>query len=756
MKRGVKIGLWLLGTLLTLLLLVFFFISSIAKWAITKYDKEFIGREVSINRLWINLLSGNLQVEGFVLYEPNDTTPFISVAALQTHIHVGKALKGEYEVTRFFIDKPQVNIFQRESHFNFDDLLARFASPADTALPSDTVPLKWSLSNFQISDAQIAYTNNSLGNTIALQELFIKSPSLAWNKPEMLCKIDFNINSGGRFSNLLRLNTSEGNYSLNLGIQHFNLASWYAYLREIIQVKSFKGELNTRLHIAGNINKPEALGLKGLFNLHGIEVIDPKGYPLLGVENVDLLIDSIQVSNGLYKLASLDINKLFCVYEMYPKGSNFDRLFAAAAQENTTTSGDTASIPYDNPFLLLTYYTKDVVNNQALSQYSAQDFSLRNSHLIFRDYTLQQKFNFELSKLQLTAANLRSASNQLKFSIASLLNRSGNLKGNLSIDPKDFKHLDFNCNISNLRMSDMNPYMVYYIAHPFLDGLVNYTCKTRISAKHELNSENKLSIKTVYVGKKQKNKTAYDLPVKLAIALLRDYKGNINLEVPVEGNLDDPHYKLGKVIWGVVKNIFVKAAMAPYQLLASMFGGNEAELKEMKIGFIEPELSKAQTSALDKVARILAEKTGLHAEFIQVSNNQAEAEEWGMFYLKKDYLLSTGKLKPDSFTQAMVDSVNMLPTQDSLFVKYVASRLPLAQDAGLPIQEQMHKIISNEQLMAQVTWAMNYRNAAINRYLVKVKRVDPTRLRILNTPKQDLANTETVSKYVINYFVPED
>jgi hypothetical protein len=202
----------------------------------------------------------------------------------------------------------------------------------------------------------------------------------------------------------------------------------------------------------------------------------------------------------------------------------------------------------------------------------------------------------------------------------------------------------------------------------------------------------------------------------------------------------------------VVKNIFIKAAMAPYQLLASLFGGNEEELKEVKFEFIQVGFADKQQQALDKVVRILNEKQGLKAEFIQVSNNELEQEEWGMFTLKKQYLEKKYGVKLDSFNQALVDSVNGVSVQDTLFTQFVAGKLPNPLDVELPIQEQMKKIIPATQLQEMTINAMERRNAAIRNFLNVKKKIPAERFRVINTTKQEAANTETVSKYLINYF----
>ncbi len=320
LKLPVKIIVVLLSVLISLFVIAFIFISPICKWAIEKYDTEFVGREITVERFWLNLMTGNLEINNFVLFEKDGKTAFVKVGALKTGVNIRKAIKGEYDITLFQLDQPEINIIQREAHFNFDDLIAKFSSPSDTAQnpdAADTLPTKWSVLNAQISNAKIAYTNNSLGNTLALEKLCIVSPLLQWDRPDMLYKINFDINTGGSFSNLIKVNTQSLDYQMAINVKQFDLSAWYVYLKEIIKVKSLAGNFNTTLKVAGNFNDPANLGLKGLLNLNGINVIDPKGYRLMGVKDITLKVDTIDIKHGVYDLKSMDIDQLFLVYEMY-------------------------------------------------------------------------------------------------------------------------------------------------------------------------------------------------------------------------------------------------------------------------------------------------------------------------------------------------------------------------------------------------------------------------------------------------------
>jgi hypothetical protein len=99
---------------------------------------------------------------------------------------------------------------------------------------------------------------------------------------------------------------------------------------------------------------------------------------------------------------------------------------------------------------------------------------------------------------------------------------------------------------------------------------LNYKVENR-----QLDAKHRITINQLQLGEKVDSPEATSLPVKLAIALLKDRNGVINLDLPVNGSLDDPQFRLGPLIWKVVVNLFTKAVTAPFALLGSLFGGGE-------------------------------------------------------------------------------------------------------------------------------------------------------------------------------------
>jgi hypothetical protein len=129
----------------------------------------------------------------------------------------------------------------------------------------------------------------------------------------------------------------------------------------------------------------------------------------------------------------------------------------------------------------------------------------------------------------------------------------------------------------------------------------------------KLDAKNRLTLDQFTFGEKVNSPEALKLPVKLAVALLKDRHGVIDIDLPISGSLDDPQFKLGRLILKTLGNLIVKAVTAPFSLIAKAFGGGDEQ------SFVEfpGGLARLEGRAADKikaVARALHERPGLSFE----------------------------------------------------------------------------------------------------------------------------------------------
>ena len=116
----------------------------------------------------------------------------------------------------------------------------------------------------------------------------------------------------------------------------------------------------------------------------------------------------------------------------------------------------------------------------------------------------------------------------------------------------------------------MSPYSRKFIGYPLTKGKLSLDLHYLVDGK-KLTSENKAFIDQITLGDFLENDTATSLPVQLAISLLKNRSGEIILDIPVLGELDDPEFSVSGVVFTVIKNLLVKAATSPFALLGPLF-----------------------------------------------------------------------------------------------------------------------------------------------------------------------------------------
>ena len=133
-------------------------------------------------------------------------------------------------------------------------------------------------------------------------------------------------------------------------------------------------------------------------------------------------------------------------------------------------------------------------------------------------------------------------------------------------------YTDLALNFRNMELSIFNPYSGKFAGYNITKGKLTTELHYKVVGR-KLDAQHHISVDQLEFGDKTASKDAVSLPIKLAVALLKDRHGVINLDVPVSGTLDDPTFRLGPIIWKVFVNILEKAVTAPFALLGALFGG---------------------------------------------------------------------------------------------------------------------------------------------------------------------------------------
>ena len=739
MKKSLKITVILSSILLGLVLMIIIFISPISKYLIEKYSEEYTGRKITMEGLRINIFNGSMTAKGFTVFEAKSAKPFFKTDVLDVNIAVYKLWAGQYDITSVELLNPYVQVIQKGDKFNYTDLMNRFFAD-DTTKKVDTKPVKYWARNIQVNNATILYTNTKPLTHIKLIKGAVQIPLIAWDDPIYKIQTVFELSTGGRNKALLHFNANTYDYKAKIDVDQLNIDFLYPYLKDYMKVKSLKGLINTNLWLSGNANQPTAIALSGSIKANDFAIVDATNELLTSIDKTNVLIDTINTAKNRYNFRSISMDHPFFRLSMYDKGFNYERIMTTPL----AISGDTASTIYSNVFLMMSGYIQEIVREYDVNNYQINQFKITRGQCIFTDFTHGDKFRYVLDSMVLSSNRLSSANPFLLFTVKSRLNTSGKMSGTLKVDPKHYQDIIIDASIKDLLITDFNPYSKYYVATPFLNGTISYENQTTVIGG-KLDSKNILDVRQIKTGKKVKNSTAMNLPVGLAVSLLKDVKGNIHLDIPVKGSLNDPKFKWGRVIWGVLKNLVIKAATAPFRLLANLFGGKEEDFKEMQFEYTQTDIMPNQQTVLDRLAKIAIEKPEIKIELTQVTNILDETEAIAVYQMKQKYLGISNAI-PAQELKRRTDSIS---NNDSLFVKYLVSKLPNAQ--GLQsTEEKSVQLIGREKITPEVHALMDKRNAAVMQYLVNQKKVPSTSITISNTKELNQLQKSAPPKYVIN------
>jgi uncharacterized protein involved in outer membrane biogenesis len=367
--------------------------------------------------------------------------------------------------------------------------------------------------------------------------------------------------------------------------------------------------------------------------------------------------------------------------------------------------------------------------------------TLQGGEIAFTDNHIKPNFRAELFDVGGTIAGLSTGKDMLAdVNLRGKLYRSSPLEITGKISPfPDNLHVDLSVKFKNIDLTRWNPYAQKYVGYSLDKGNLHLELKYVI-VKKTLDSQNNIVLDRLTFGEKVDSPDATTLPVKFAVSLLQDSKGEIALGIPVTGNIDDPNFSLGKVILSAFKNILMKAVTAPFAFLGSLLPQGIQDLDRVEIDSATGKITETSVKKLDAVAKILHDRPNLELDL--QSNIESESGKEILRQKRFEAKLKNQKMKEMIQKGAVVVSVDQVTLSPDEVTKY----LKMAHEEEFPrggfLKLDFGKKPSPEEMKSQLLariqvddddlrslaydWAL-----AVKEYLLEAGKVEPRRLFVL-------------------------
>ena len=242
---------------------------------------------------------------------------------------------------------------------------------------------------------------------------------------------------------------------------------------------------------------------------------------------------------------------------------------------------------------------------------------LQQGRVTYTDNFIKPNFTANLVGIQGTVGAFGTQSTtSAPVDIAAKLAANGPLSIRGTVNPLIAKPaLDLTASAHDIELTNLTPYSAKYAGYPITKGKLNVDLHYKLD-NDQLNANNHIFIDQLTFGDHVENDTATKLPVRLAISLLKNSRGEIDVNLPVSGSLSNPEFSIGGLIWHAVLNLLQKAVTAPFSLIANAFGGGGEELGYVEFEPGSAQLSDAADKKLDTIVKALADKSSIRIDLI--------------------------------------------------------------------------------------------------------------------------------------------
>ena len=528
---------------------------------------------------------------------------------------------------------------------------------ADPAAPSK--PWQVLLKDVQLRNYQVHLADRQAKPTVALElgPLNIDVQNFdSLNQSPFTLKVDSGLGKQGKIQAAGEVNLNPVSAKLKVNTQDIDLRVAQSYISPFIRLELRSGMLGSNLDVNLKSADPLKLQITGraqVEQLHTLDTLKTRDF----LKWQRLVLEGVNYQHG----ESLSIDKVNLLQPYVRFMINDDR----------TTNVDDLLIPQPANSGAKSA-PKPASKEKPLGIHIGQ-IAINDGSANFADFSLTPNFATAIQQLngQIGTIDSRQAK-PASVDIKGKVDRYAPVTIKGSVNPFDpIAALDIATSFKRVELTTLTPYSGKFAGFRIRKGRLNLDLHYVIT-KGQLKAENKVVVEQLQLGEKVDSADAVDLPIRLAIALLKDSDGRISIELPISGDLNNPQFSVMPIVWQTLRNLVVRAASAPFKFIGGLIsGGGSEDLGNVSFAPGSSELSKEAEGALNTLAKALKERPNLRLEIEGTAAASSDGPFLAQERLEREYQYNYYKM-----LQRRGEKV---PAQASLLVVPESEKAPLLE-----------------------------------------------------------------------------
>ena len=545
MKKGSKIGLGIIVCITILLSIGSLVGGGVAKKYIINNSKELFGRTVSVENLKINALTGGVRAYGFEMLERDDKNVFLTFDTLAMRVRIIPLIFGRVSIPRLELTNANMVVLQNNLYFNFDDLTERFLS--DTTETS----LKATIKNIKFINSSIDYTDLVSRGKWNVENLSISIPKIILGGEESNMGLNLNLRRGGKLRSNIVYDQHRASYTMDLELEKMSADGLLPYFQQMLEIGSIDGILSAQMQVSGNLNHLMEFELSGSMEAKDVKIKDKDRETVLTADVLRAVMTRCRPGSMIFRLDSLCGRGVETQFVLQRDGRN----------------NITSLMREENDAIYITRTTPQSTEAMEM-QVRIGIIDLNSSKVKFVDKSLPKEFNYQMTNVHISAQDFDiKRRNQVEATAD--IGKGGKAHLRCGGSVSNLNNQNIYLRLTNIDLRDLEPYSLAYWGYPIKRGTMSATTQNVIE-NGRLTGTNKIDISNIEVGKLNKKlEPEYAVPLRTAIGVLKDSKGQIAMDIPVSGNISDPEFSYGKIVSKAIGGVFTRAISAPFRVLKS-------------------------------------------------------------------------------------------------------------------------------------------------------------------------------------------